>query len=265
MLLHIRKSMLRRSSLFVSIVLLSTSPSFAQQAQRDQSAVDVLQQSLTAMGAAQGIGSVSTIALSGHVNSYVNGQSSAKSFTTKYKFAGTTVSFRREATDSNGTSVFASGGDRPVIQVANKQKRRFGKHIALASAPFELPPLVLGLALSNPNCAITFITENNSAPLHVRIADHTDEVSRSVTRQDWYFDRTTLLPAWVAFRLPDVLDPKILSKAISFYISYQSASSLLVPKQIRTEVEGTVDSDVTIDNIQFNGTLSQDFDMEGDN
>jgi hypothetical protein len=264
-LLHICKSMLRRSSLFVSIILLSISTASAQQAQRDQSAVTVLQQSLTAMGAASGSGNITTIALSGHLNSYLNGQTFAKSFTTQYKVAGTTVSFRREATDSNGTSIFASGGDRPVIQAAQKQKRRFGRHVALASAPFEVPAVALSLALSNTNCAITFITEKSLAPLHVRIVDRTDEVSRSVTRQDWYFDRTTLLPTWVAFRLPDVLDPRIHAKAVSFYVSYQSASSVLVPKQIHTEVEGTADSDLTIESVQFNGALSQDFDMEGDN
>jgi hypothetical protein len=263
---HIRQSMLRRSSLFVSIVLLlSVSTTYGQQAPRDQAAVDILQQSLTAMGGAAAIGNITTLTLTGQFNSYLNGQTSTKSFTTGYKFDGTTVRFRRELTDGAGTSVFASGGDRAIFQTAKSQRHRFGKHVVRAGAPFEVPALALVLALNDPNCAMTFIAEKNSAPLHVRIVDRTDDVSRVVTRQDWYFDRTTLLPAWVAFRVPDVINPKIHAEAVSFFVSYQTVSNFLTPRQIRTEVDGTVDSDLTINSIQVNATLAQDFDMEGDN
>lgn len=228
---------------------------------RDQQAIAVLQQAISAMGGSDNIAGITTAAVSGHLTWSHDGQRSTRQFLTQFRFSNNSVSFRRELTDENGTTIFASGRQKPVFQAANNNAHRFGAHVALAASSFETPAVLLSLELANPNCELMYIAADPGQPLHVRTEDEANETSQAVTSQDWYFDPNTLLPIRVVYKSPDVNDPSIYAKTTLDYLGFQTIASIAFPTEIRSYIDGQLDTDSTIEAAQVNIGLPQDFDM----
>ena len=255
----------QRTIIFVGVAFLNAylgmgSLLHAQQIRRDQQAIAVLQQAIAAMGGAGNISGITTASLSGHLTWYHEGQRSTRQFTTEYRFADS-VAFRHELTDDKGTSIFASGGQKPVFQAANGKTHRFGRHMALAAASFELPAVLLSRELANPNCALVYVDGGQGQPLHVRTDDQTNNMSKAVTRQDWYFDPNSTFPIRVVYKLPDVNSPSIHTKTTSDYVGFQTVTGVAVPTEIQTYMDGQLDNDFIVETTLFNVGLAQNFDM----
>jgi hypothetical protein len=239
----------------------------AQNVRRDATAVAAVQAAIVAMQGTQQASSIGTAVLNGHATKYTNGQPSQQRFLTKYKVLDGTVAFRRELTSDQDTSVFASGGKRPVFQLPDGRSHRFGKHVAMAAPPFDLPLLVLWQIINNS--LYEFILKNDSMPsiVHVQLENPSDPLMKKITRQDWYFDATTYLPLRVIYEVPDVTSPSTTIKANCDYLQFQPIDfGIVVPVQMKLYEEADLVEAITVDSVRINGTVEQDFDMpQGDN
>jgi hypothetical protein len=231
-------------------------PPGAVVSKRDAQALQIISDSLAAMGAAKG--GFQHAVLSGRM--VPAGDAPARTFQTTYQIRGRRVAFLREITSAAGTETFASGSGKPLRRSANGKSHRFGDHVAMAAQSFELPFVILAAALRDAAYSAVVVDSAPGAPLHVKIEDETNVVSQAVTGEDWFFDPTTKFPTRVEYRLPDVVDAAKSEAASCDYISFQAANGISLPKELHVvEPGGTVE--MSLDSIDFNAPIAADFDM----
>jgi hypothetical protein len=231
-------------------------PAGAAVSKRDPQALQILSDSLSAMGATPG--AFQHAMLSGRM--LPAGGVPAKTFQTTYQVRGRRVAFLRQITSAAGTETFASGSGKPLRLSANGKSYRFADHVALAAQPFELPFVILAAALHDPAYSVVFAESAPGAPLHIKIEDETDVVSQAVTGQDWYFDPATKLPARVEYKLPDVVDAAKSEPASCDYVAFQTMNGMSLPKELHiAEPAGT--AEMFIDSADFNAAVAADFDL----
>lgn len=241
--------------------LVVTYGALSAQVRRDQQGVAVLRQAVSAMGGTSSIAGVTTASFGGDMTIYQNDKKVSKQFATKFRIVDGSIAFRREISDGDGTSTFASGGQRPVFQAPNRKSRRFARHVALASASVELPGVLLLREVANPNCEVVYVAVDPGQPLHVRTVDHTSDLTAILTRHDWYFDPNTFIPIRIVYQSPEVNFPSNVTDTTADYLGFQAVEGVLVPVKIRTYMDGRADSELTINVAQVNVGLAQDFDM----
>jgi hypothetical protein len=231
-------------------------PPGAVVSRRDPQALQIISDSLAAMGAVPG--AFQHAILSGRM--VPAGGIPAKTFQTTYEIRGRRVAFLRQIASAAGTDTFASGNGKPLRLSANGKSYRFSDHVALAAQPFELPFVILAAALRDPAYSAVLVDSAPGAPLHIKIEDETDVVSQAVTGQDWYFDPATKLPTRVEYRLPDVIDAAKSEPASCDYVAFQAVNGMSLPKQLHV-VEPGGTAEMFIDSVDFNAAVAADFDM----
>ena len=233
-----------------------TTPPGAVVSKRDPQALQIISDSLAAMGATPD--AFQHAVLSGRM--VPAGDAPAKTFQTTYQIRGRRVAFLRQITSTAGTETFASGSGKPLRLSANGKSFRFADHVALAAQPFELPFVILAAALRDPAYSAVVVDTAPGASLHIKIEDETDVVSQAVTGQDWFFDPATKLPTRVEYRLPDVVDAGKSEPASCDYVAFQAVNGMSLPKELHViEPGGT--AEMFFDSVDFNGPVSADFDM----
>jgi hypothetical protein len=220
--------------------------------QRDASAITVLQNSVSAMGGANVIGSVQDCILTGSI---VNANGTSNSF--NWTIAGS--EFRIQTTTANGgTNVFLSGHGTPAW-VMNGNTISLNSYMGRANLPFYLPPYVLYQELNNPIYTLKYVGTvqlNGANVVQVHISDDSDPVGTLVTAQEWYFDPVSFLPVHVQYREPSNDSASDYTTSTLDMTQFVPISGVLVPTTITYSSSGATET-ITIAVVTFNSGVSQ--------
>jgi len=182
--------------------------------------------------------------------------SKAQSRTFVWKVAG--EEFRREVQDGSGLTVFVSGHGKAESARPDKSRRVF-HHVVQASPPLHLPALVLLRQLANADYSFTVAgtaaVQGRPAAV-VRSVLGSNEVSRAVTPQVWFFDLETGLPLRVEYRVPDNLNALDTAEASVEFGDYRSLQGMLVPFRMVVTQGKSGAWTVTVQSVAFNTGIS---------
>jgi hypothetical protein len=226
---------------------------------RDQKAIEVLTRSMSSLG-----GSPVTSASTGVVTGQVVDPdgSTVRTFKTQYLFSPASISFRKEVTSADGTSIFGSGGGSPGFQPQKGKAQPLRAHVTNQVIPLELPAMILSRALLNSKEKILLVDSGStSSPIHVKIEDESTDVSQSLSTQDWYLDPTTFLPIRVVYKISDVANPFFSIPGTCDYMSFTEINGVLMPLKIWAYEEKVRVAEITFSSVQLNSALPTAFDV----
>jgi hypothetical protein len=226
--------------------------------QRDVRALRILSGSIAKMTAAPD--ALQSVSLNGRF--VPSNGDSTRSFKTVYQVKGRRTAFVKQVSSANGTSTLASGRGRPLHTSENGRSQRFSDHVAIAAQPFDFPVLIFTTAIRDQGFSIALVGDvSPNIPVHIRIEDETDVVSRAVTTQNWFFDPTTLVPIRVEYKVPNVANAADSEPATCDFLSFQAVDGVLVPRELRIFEGGTEAAHEFVDTVDLNTAVSPDFDM----
>jgi len=225
--------------------------SFAQQ--RDPAATVVLQQAIAAMNATTLLAQTSSALCSGSIQGVPGTGAPSGTFSWEHQFSASGFQFRSEFQNSVRDSIFVFDGTNASTS-NNGTVKPIQSYLAIPLLPFHLPGAVLNVFLANTNYSITLGTATQLQSVlatHVIASLNTDDLTQTITTEDWYFDPNSGLPLRVEFRLPDTDDAKSYTNAATDFSNYQSINGVLLPLSLVNTVNGVVNGTVTITSVQW--------------
>jgi hypothetical protein len=171
--------------------------------------------------------------------------------------------FRYERPGPNGSVAVVSGHGKPAFIDGSNAGKSFVP-MTIGNFPAHLPAVVLASELNNPKVqleAIQRVTAGGAAAIQVSTDDETDEFTAKITRQDWYFDATTLLPMRVDYVTTNVNNLEDLASMTALLSDYRSQSGMLIPFHIVIYFNGQQIEDIVLSQVLITNSIpAADFD-----
>ena len=204
--------------------------------QRDPTAVATISRAVTAMGFATTADRM-TVRLTGSVAPAPHSEDPAGTFTSIVELTNSGYQVRNEfeyASDGKRT-VFVAGKNGAAFSFGQRVIK-MSAHLAMVTGPSQMPVFELIHVLTKPHYRVKQAAPRQVggvSAVHITIRDDTDEVSKAVTPQDWYFDPTSGLPLRWEFQEPDTFNAlaRSVTTGAKEFSNYQRVNGMLLPMQ----------------------------------
>jgi hypothetical protein len=252
--------MLRRLVIFLIVAGLAvTTSAQTPPVSRDVTAVNLLQQSITAMGGAPSIAAITGCTTIATIQAVDATGATVSQKQAMWIFSGGEI--KDQVTDSSTTHVLVSGHGNGK---SSDLKQPIRRHVILAELPFHLPAYVLLNEFNNASFSIAYVgpvSVNGQSMLKVHLSNDSTPVSSVISYQDWFFDPNTYLPLRVEFRLPPNENAADYEVGAYNFSQFGPVSGLYTPMQIDFFVDGQLASHIAIVSHAFNPQVAaSDFD-----
>jgi hypothetical protein len=188
-----------------------------------------------------------------------------KSFTFHWTTKG--GQFRYENTDGSTTSVLLSNNGAPRRRFGKARSEQLGAHIGMAMAPLHLPFYLISNRLANADFAFedrgTQTLKDTSVRV-IRCYDDRNDLTRTVTQQDWYLDASSGMPVQVEYRSPDARDPRYYSIERVEFTKYSLSNGITVPVAWSNYSDGELVSTMQLNSIDITTNAASSLFEDGD-
>jgi hypothetical protein len=234
----------------LSAVCVSAQDSAQQAVKKDSLAASVVDTALTAMGGRSAIASIQDVTITGQSQS-----SDPNKPDDRLVWKSKGMSIRYENTTQDGHSIVVVHRRNGSRQDSSGKVNAMAHRVSITLFPSHLPGTVLLSLLNSPDCSLSVVDDPNSESNTTHIRSEKQMAQKGftrLTRQDWYFDRSTGLPVRVEFYLPDMKNQQLDGTATVVYTEWQTVSSILIPRSLQLLYDGNLQSTVTLETPTFN-------------